>query len=160
MSEENVTLKENLFNYFNEEHIEVNDEIKQCLDDVFEQFEFISHEDDDVNIYMLDDVVDFESDLTMHNAFNIVVDGISSGVYQSSYTFYGDIEYVTNETTDLMYKNEVVEKLLDFNYNSQTKIKNEKDWVITVVETIRWQNGDYTRIPKLYIYCPYKGSDE
>ena len=160
MSEENQKLKENLFNYFAEENIEVNEEIKQCFDDVFDQFEFISHEDDDVNIYMEEDVIDFESDLTMRNAFNIVVDGISSGVYQSSYTYYGDIQYVTNETTDLMYKNEVIEKLIDFNYDAQTKIKNTKDWVITVIETITWQNGDYMRIPKLYIYCPYKGRED
>lgn len=160
MVEENKILKNNIIEYFKECNIEIPSEVKEAIDQVFEEFEFISNEDDDANIYMKEDILDFQDDLTITNAYNIVIDGISAGVYKATYTYYGDVDYVVNERTDLEYKKEVIETLTDFQYSNKTTIKDPSNWIVTVAESINWGDGDYTRIPKLYIYCPHKGDSE
>lgn len=160
MVEENKVLKENILNYFKECNVDIPSDVEEALNQVFDEFEFISNDDDDANIYMEEDILDFQEDLTITNAFNIVVDGISSGVYKATYTYIGEVDYVVNERTDLEYKKEVVETLVEFNYSNKTTIKDPTKWIITVAESIHWGDGDYTRIPKLYIYCPHKGMIE
>ena len=159
MTDENKKLKEGILNILKDNGIEPATNILGALDQVFDEFEFISSGGDDAFLYMKSDILEFQEDMTFTNAYNIVVDGISSGVYNATYTYTGDIDYVVNEQTDLMYKNEVIETLVEFKYQNKTKVKNPDEWVITVVETIHFGDGDYSRIPKLYIYCPYEEKD-
>jgi hypothetical protein len=155
MTKENENLRTNIIEFFKSNDIHLETNILGALDQVFEEFEFIAPDGDDAVIYMKEDITDFQEDLTFVNAYNIKINGISSGIYHATYTYTGDVDYVVNEKTDLMYNDEVVENLLDFNYNNKTTIKNPNEWIIVVVETIQWMDGEYTRIPKLHIYCPF-----
>lgn len=157
--EENINLKNNLNKFFEDGNIEIADDVKEALEEVFSEFEFISLENDDVSIYFKDDLEEFESDLTLTNVLAIPVDGISSGVWNSTYTYYGDVNYVVNEKTDLVYQNKTVETLTDFGYENKTEVVDPNKWVITVLEKIDWHDGDYARVPKLYIYCPLKSPE-
>ena len=91
--EENINLKNNLNKFFEDANVEIDDDIEEALEEVFSEFEFISLENDDVSIYFKDDLEEFESDLTLTNVLAIPVDGISSGVWNSTYTYYGDVNY-------------------------------------------------------------------
>lgn len=157
MDERSKQLKESVLNYFKELNITLEPRILESFDQAFDDFDFISQENDDVNIYMKEDINEFQDDLTMTNAYDIVIDGISSGIYNATYTYIDNIEYITNEKTDLRYKDEVIEELVNFQYTRKTKVIDPNEWVISVKETITWTNGDYIRMPKLYIYCPYEG---
>ena len=58
------------------------------------------------------------------------------------------------------YDNTLVETLVDFtNKDAKTMIRDENEWCIVVTERITWENGEYTRIPRLYIYVPVAGKD-
>ena len=156
MTQENENLRTNIIEFFKSNDVTMETNILGALDQVFEEFEFISPDGDDAVIYMKDDILDFQEDTTFINAYNIKVDGISSGIYHATYTYTGEVDYIVNEKTDLMYKDEVIETLVDFQYSTKSQIKNPNDWVIVVVETMQWMDGQYTRIPKLHIYCPFK----
>ena len=61
----------------------------------------------------------------------------------------------------LVYDDTVVETLVDFvNKDARTMIRDENEWCIVVTERITWENGEYTRIPRLYIYVPVNISEK
>ena len=152
---ENEELKGQLLNLFKEDKIDLDPEVVDVFNEVFDEFELANGEEDSINIYYKEDKILFESDLTINNNYQIRINGLSSGIYTATYTFIDNLEYAMNEKTELIYDDSVVETLVDFtNKDAKTIIKDENEWCIVVTETICWENGEYTRIPKLYIYVP------
>ena len=157
---ENEELKGQLLNLFKEDKIELDPEISDVIDEVFDEFDLANGEEDSVNIYFKEDKDVFERDLTINNNYQIKVNGLSSGVYTATYTFIDNLDYAMNEKTILVYDNTLVETLVDFtNKDARTMIRDENEWCIVVTERICWENGEYTRIPRLYIYVPVTGKD-
>ena len=159
INEINLELKKSLLSYLEKSKVNVDSEIRGVIDQVFEEFDFTS-QDDAISIYFKDSIAEMQEDLTLNNTYDIKVNGVSSGSYTATYTYTDNIEYVINENTDLYYDDEVVENLLSISSNEKTKITNPNEWVITVTETIDFGNNEFTRIPRLYMYCPFEeGTD-
>lgn len=156
----NEKLKTWLDNYFADNKINVEESIKSAFEEVFSEFEFISLDNADIALYFKEDADEFEKDLTLNNFYAIQIDGISGGQWSSTYTYIDNIDnYVVNERTDLCFQNTVIETLTDFQYDATTKIHDRNEWCITVLEKITWTNGNYTRIPTLYIYVPFSNPE-
>ena len=152
---ENEELKGQLLNLFKEDKIDLDPEVVDVFNEVFDEFELANGEEDSINVYYKEDKEVFESDLTINNNYQIKVNGLSSGVYTATYTFIDNLEYAMNEKTDLVYDDTVIETLVDFvNKDARTMIRDENEWCIVVTERITLENGEYTRIPRLYIYVP------
>lgn len=159
-SAENEQLKQQTLDLFMTNNIEIDSDITDVFNEVFEDFELATGADDSVNIYFKEDLKSFENDMTINNCFQIKVNGISSGVYTATYTYVDNIEYLMNERTDLLYNATVVEKLVEFVDKDRTSIvKDPEEWCIVVTETITWENGEYSRVPKLFIYVPVSGAN-
>ena len=128
---ENEELKGQLLNLFKEDKIELDPEISDVIDEVFDEFDLANGEEDSVNIYFKEDKDVFERDLTINNNYQIKVNGLSSGVYTATYTFIDNLEYAMNEKTDLIYDNTIIETLVDFtNKDARTIIKDENEWFV------------------------------
>lgn len=156
MTTENKELYNQVLEYFKSNNITIPQNILTCIDQAFDEFEFID-EDNSVNLYFKEDAETFENDLTITNANNININGMSSGVYTATYTYTDNVDYIVNEKTDLMFDNEVIETTVDIMSTERSVMESESDWVIVVAETISYGDGDFTRIPRLYIYSPVSG---
>jgi len=156
MSNENEVLKKQVINYFTSNNIEIPEDILAHINTVFEEFEF--NQEDSVNIYFQEDLELFESDLTINNTNNIHIDGPSNGIYTGSYTYTENIEYIINEKTDLYAGEEVIETLVEIVSEERSIITSPADWAVVVLETITYGEGEFTRIPRLYIYSPNEGA--
>ena len=156
MSNENELLKKQVLDYFTSNKIEVPEEIQKHIDSVFNEFEF--DQEDSVNIYFQEDLELFESDLTVNNINNVHIDGVSNGVYTGTYTYTENIEYIINEKTELYSGNEAIETLVDIASDERSTIESPADWAVVVLETITYGDGEFTRIPRLYIYSPNEGA--
>ena len=156
MTNDNKELYNQVLEYFKSNNIVIPQNILDCIDQAFDEFEFID-EDNSVNLYFKEDAETFENDLTITNANNININGMSSGVYTATYTYTDNVDYIVNEKTDLMFDNEVIETTVDIMSNERSVMESESDWVIVVAETISYGDGDFTRIPRLYIYSPVSG---
>lgn len=156
MTNDNKELYNQVLEYFKSNNIVIPQNILDFIDQAFDEFEFID-EDNSVNLYFKEDAETFENDLTITNANNININGMSSGVYTATYTYTDNVDYIVNEKTDLMFDNEVIETTVDIMSNERSVMESESDWVIVVAETISYGDGDFTRIPRLYIYSPVSG---
>ena len=121
---ENEELKGQLLNLFKEDKIELDPEISDVIDEVFDEFDLANGEEDSVNIYFKEDKDVFERDLTINNNYQIKVNGLSSGVYTATYTFIDNLDYAMNEKTILVYDNTLVETLVDFTNKDAKTISN------------------------------------
>ena len=70
---ENEELKGQLLNLFKEEKIELDPEISDVINEVFDEFDLANGEEDSVNIYFKEDKDVFERDLTINNNYKIKV---------------------------------------------------------------------------------------
>lgn len=156
MTNENKELYNQVLDYFKNNNITIPQNILTCIEQAFDEFEFVD-EDNSVNLYFKEDAETFENDLTITNANNININGMSSGVYTATYTYTDNVDYIVNEKTDLMFDNEVIETTVDLMSTERSVMESESDWVIVVTETISYGDGDFTRIPRLYIYSPFSG---
>lgn len=156
MTNENEALYNQVLDYFKNNNITIPQDILTWIETAFNEFDFID-EDNSVNLYFKEDAETFENDLTITNANNININGMSSGVYTATYTYTDNVDYIVNEKTDLMYNNEVIETTVDLMSTERSVMESESDWVIVVTETISYGDGDFTRIPRLYIYSPVSG---
>ncbi len=156
MTNENEALYNQVLDYFKNNNITIPQDILTWIETAFNEFDFID-EDNSVNLYFKEDAETFENDLTITNANNININGMSSGVYTATYTYTDNVDYIVNEKTDLMFDNEVIETTVDLMSTERSVMESESDWVIVVTETISYGDGDFTRIPRLYIYSPVSG---
>ena len=162
LNEQNVTeeLRKNTFNFLEKNNIELPFNVKDALNDAFDENDFTSDEDDIINIYFKEDLEDFLTDTLLLTQLNIqVAGGNSSGDVLDKYTYYGNLI-----TANAFYENigfyngeELVKQHSLIEATDTNKLENPNDFCIVVIEEQEFHMGEYTVIPRLYVYIPKSG---
>ena len=162
LNEQEIThqLKQKTFEFLSKNNITLPETVNEELNNVFDENDFTSDEEDVINIYFKEDLEDFLTDTVLITQLNIQVKGgNSSGEVLDKYTYYG-----TLNTDDAFYENigfydgEVLVKQHSLIEPTDTnKLADPNDFCIVVIEEQEFHMGEYTVIPRLYIYIPKSG---
>lgn len=157
----NKQLKETVLQYFADREIQIPLTIKNCIEDVFSETDFLSETEDNLNIYFKEDLVEFETDTMITTIVNVQVHGgNSAGYHLTKYTYYGELlttpEAYTKQIT-LFNGEEDLVRIDDFMATETNKLVDPNDFCIVVIYDHSFEMGDYTVTPRLYIYLPLSG---
>ena len=138
--------------------IDVPISVKNSIEDVFMENDNV----ESVDCYHLEDLDQFQNDLSMNNNIDMIVGGKHIGSINNVWTYYGDIEYSYSESIRLLDKNNnVIDDISNIESNHETFVASEKDWVVTLVERVNWgETDDVERHLGLYIYCPHSSEPD
>ena len=161
-SEQEITeqLRQKTFEFLQKNNIQLPIDVKNALNDVFDENDFTSDEEDIINIYFKEDLEDFLTDTLLITQLNIQVKGGNSsgevldkysyyGVLNTDNAFYENIGFYDGET--LIKQHSLIEP------TDTNKLEDPNDYCIVVIEEQEFHMGEYTVIPRLYIYIPTSG---
>lgn len=155
-------LRKRTFEFLNKNNIKLPIEVENSLSDVFDENDFTSDEDDVINIYFKEDLEDFLTDTMCLKQLNIQVKGgNSSGEILEKYSYYGVLstENAFSENIGLYDGETLVNQLSLIEPSALNKLENPADFCIVVIEESEFHMGEYTVIPRLYIYIPTSGEN-
>lgn len=158
-----TALEEQIFNSFKERGIEVPTEEAGAISNALRAFDYDLTDDlGVVDVYYKDDVKSFEEATTIRNVYDVQIaaDKASEGVFYRTYTMIPNVTYSMSEHVRLMYNDDAIADLADYDSEHPSKVINENEWCVTVIEEVRWENSVYRMIPRLFIYCPFKDTME
>jgi hypothetical protein len=142
--------------FFNSNGVELPIDVANAIEDVFNENENIEN----VDIYFREDIDALETDLIIVNEVDAYLGIPSTGSIQNTFTYYGEIDYSVSEFVALYKDNgEIIEDITNINnQESPTKI-NPDLYAVVLIENVEWSEGNITRTPKLYIYCPEEAGE-
>lgn len=146
-------LKTEVYSWLREERVEIPEEVKSAIEEAFSDADYVMV-DDTVNVYFKEDLDQFEEDITLQNNYTVQLNGMSSGINHGTYTYCDNISYSVSEHAELKDGDELIEILTDYKHTTRSEVVDADDWAICIIETVSWENGEVTRIPRLFIYCP------
>jgi len=142
--------------FFSENKIDLPIDVKNALEDVFNENEGI----DDVDIYFKEDIEAMEDELIIINEVDAYLDKPSSGSIRNTFTYYGDIDYSVSEFTTLYEKDDrIIEEITKINNKDMPSKIDPSKFAIVLTENVTWGEGKMEKKLKLYIYCPESGED-
>lgn len=162
LNEQEIThqLKQKTFEFLSKNNIELPIDVKNALNDVFDENDFTSDEEDVINIYFKEDLEDFQTDTVLLTQLNVQIKGgNSSGEILDKYTYYGNLitENAFYENIGLYDGETLVRQHSLIEPTDTNKLEDPNDYCILVIEEQEFHMGEYTVIPRLYIYIPKSG---
>lgn len=148
--------------YFNDLRINLPTEVKNSLEDVFQENDNI----ESVEVYHPEDRDAFQSDLKLFNDVTLSMAGTNEGSIMNVWTYYGDVQFSLTEKTVLLDENgELLETISDLDNSDTPSILNSsEDFAIILLEKTQWKSSEkerkFERHPCLYIYCPFSDNVE
>lgn len=142
---------EKIFDWFNAESIKLPIAVKNAIEDVFDENDDV---DEEIYLYMPEDISSFEEDLTLTNRVNVYVNKPSDGQVVEVFTYYGDVDYVLNEIVTLRNEDgSEISNITNLVYHDQSSTINPDKWAVVLVRTYTWKDGEINSILRLHLYC-------
>lgn len=148
--------------YFNDLRITLPTEVKNSLEDVFQENDNI----ESVEVYHPEDRDAFQTDLRLFNNVTLSMTGTNEGSVMNVWTYYGDVQFSLTEKTVLVDENgELLETISELDNSEMPSVLNSpEDFAIILLEKTEWKGSDkekkFERHPSLYIYCPLSDDAE
>lgn len=117
---------------------------------------------DDIEFYFKKEIDDFKTDMTLENRISVQLDGKSEGHVNDVFTYHGNINVSLSEFVSLYKGEELLKKDITEvdNKDKLTEIVEPDDYVVTLLETTEWENGEVKTTDILKIYCPEEVDDD
>ncbi len=162
LTEEEITklLRQKTFEFLEKNNINMPDDVKTALNDVFDENDFTSDEDDVINIYFKEDLEDFLTETALLTQLNIQVKGgNSSGEVLDKYTYFGNLitENAYYENIGFYDGETLIKQHSLIEATDTNRLEDPNSFCIVVIEEQEFHMGEYTVIPRLYIYIPKSG---
>lgn len=154
MTSYNRTLKEEVLSFYRAKNITIPVDIVNVLDDIFEEITFDEEVPNSVNCYTVNDIDNLKNDIDVHTYLNISVGGLSNGNVTRKFTYYGELPVHYSEEIILTDVDNTVTQISKISGN-KTEV-NPKDWLIVVIEEIKFKEGKSEVHQRMYIYGPSK----
>lgn len=142
-----------IIQYFNDLDIALPTEVKNAIEDVFNENDFI----DSVDCYHKNDLEAFQKDMTIKNEVKMFINGQNIGHTTNVFTYYGSLTYGLSEAINLYDENgQVLEDISNFDNPDETVVDIPNDYCVVVLERVDWDSDkkEFSRKPHMYIYCP------
>lgn len=140
--------------FFSSNEIEMTEEVKTALQNVFDENDFDGDLDDPINIYFKSNKEDYLNDTKCSVTLDIELNKLSSGTIFSHYNYLGKTKVSYSENIILEENGDVLERISEI---AESKASfNENEFNILVIEQVSFLDGELTRTPRLYIYIPFE----
>lgn len=140
--------------FFSSNKIEMTEEVKTALQNVFEENDFDGDLDDPINIYFKNNKEDYLNDTKCSVTLDIELNKLSSGTIFSHYNYLGKTKVSYSENIILEENGDVLERISEI---AESKASfNENEFNILVIEQVSFLDGELARTPRLYIYIPFE----
>lgn len=148
------------YGYFSEINITLPTEVRNSIEDVFLENDNVEN----VQCYHLEDLEQFQEDLTLHNFVEIQLKGANRGQTNNVWTYYGNMSYSLSETINLVADNdgEILEEISNVQNDEKSILETPDDYVVVLHEIVSWDSDDenLTRELALLIYCPIQSEPD
>jgi len=142
---------ERILNFFSDNKVDLPTDVSNALQDVFNENELIEQ----VEVYFKEDIHEMEEDIKIVNEIDVFLSKPSSGSFQKAFTYFGYVEHSVSEFVKLYgLDNNILEDITNIDNRSADSKVDPKDYVILLIETVKWGNTEMKLSPVLYIYCP------
>lgn len=153
---ENNEKFEKVLEYFKDLNIVLPTDVRNAIEDVFSE----NDEIDEVECYHLEDLEEFQRDVSPSNNVNMSLLGNSVGEICNVWTYYGGLDYSLTEKIVLTGKEneelEVISELTPSDDMPYSSVINPSSYQVVLIERVKWDSSkdEFGRHPHLYIYCP------
>lgn len=159
MEQKNQEAFQMLHNLFTSNNIKIPEIVNEKIVAAFEENDFDGELDDPINIYFRANENDFIEDVKTSTTIDIELGKLSSGTIFSHYNYYGNTKVSYSEQILLENNGQIIEEISNIPEKAKTSF-NVNDWAVLVIEEVSFLDGELSRIPRLYIYCPEQESGE
>ena len=157
--EENVRKTNEAVEYIKKFDEELPEIVKNCILDAGEESNIPINE---VFIYFSEDLETFEEDLTLKRSLQINVSDKSSGIFESTYTYYNKVDYAYSEDSATLYNGDkLLDEIINETTDRKTALEDPSDYAVVLKETVTWGKDieSVNRDLNLYIFCPILDPD-
>lgn len=140
-----------VISWFKDQNIEIPIDVGNSIQDAFNENDNLNNE---ISLYLKEDAETFCDDMTLTKTVNTRLKKPSDGHSDDVYTYFGNINFVLNEYTNLYDEDgNIIEQITNIKNPNRTKI-DVNNWAVIVIDSLDWSNDISVRTSKLYIYCP------